>query len=151
MDRFWRERERNGLKSCGSDFLFPHLTMQRKQVVLSLDFSQLRIYEKIPTPSSNEQQQQQLRLIAGSVDSWKIVLENILNEEGQYIMRIHPHASLEKRERQKYFETIKIPDFLILPLLMYCCLVRDNVNRRFAIPNLLVHSGRNFFKSDNSF
>ena len=131
-------------RSCNSDFLFPNYTMQRKQVVLSLDFSQLRVYEKIPTLSSNGEQLQQLRLIATSVDSWKIALENILNDEGEYMMRIHPHASLEKRERQKYFETIKIPDFLILPLLMYCCFMRDTVNRRFAIPNLLVHSGKTF-------
>lgn len=111
-------------------------------MILELDFSQLTVYEKIPIPAvpSGPNQQHQLRNVPTTVESWNRVLENILNGEGEYIMRILPNSSLEKRERQRYFETIKVPKFLIQPLLLYCCWVREVANK-LKITNLLVHSG----------
>ena len=59
--------------------------------------------------------------------------------KGKYIMRIVPHSQLEKHQRHQEFSSIKIPEFLILPLLFYIRHVRPMVNTKKK-NDLLVNS-----------
>lgn len=58
-----------------------------------------------------------------------------------FVMRIHPHAEVEKIQRHSEFQTVTVKNFLVQPLLFYIQYIRPKLLITGAeLPDLLIHS-----------